>query len=119
MLIREDKTVRDDKARKDKVPGEDNVARKERRPARAHTGRKGHAVSSSEQRQMAIIPRDQHNISRRDISDNALKVLYRLNKSGYEAYLVGGGVRDLLLGRNPKISISPPAPPLNRCETVP
>lgn len=102
MLIREDKTVRDDKARKDKVPGEDNVARKERRPARAHTGRKGHAVSSSEQRQMAIIPRDQHNISRRDISDNALKVLYRLNKSGYEAYLVGGGVRDLLLGRKPK-----------------
>ncbi len=51
---------------------------------------------------MTIIPRDQHNISRRDISDNALKVLYRLNKSGYEAYLVGGGVRDLLLGKKPK-----------------
>lgn len=51
---------------------------------------------------MHIIPRDQHNISRRDISDNALKVLHRLNKAGFEAYLVGGGVRDLLLGLKPK-----------------
>ena len=49
-----------------------------------------------------ILSRDQHPISRRQISDNALKVLYRLNKAGYEAYLVGGGVRDLLLGRAPK-----------------
>ncbi|AKC31909.1 poly(A) polymerase [Candidatus Pantoea carbekii] len=49
-----------------------------------------------------IIPRKKHNISRRDISSNALKVLYRLNKSGYEAYLVGGSVRDLLLGKKPK-----------------
>lgn len=51
---------------------------------------------------MAIVPRDAHNISRKDISENALKVLYRLNKAGYEAYLVGGGVRDLLLGTKPK-----------------
>lgn len=49
-----------------------------------------------------MIPRDQHHISRKDISDSALKVLYRLNKTGYEAYLVGGGVRDLLLGKKPK-----------------
>ena len=56
------------------------------------------------QPQMSVIPREQHNISRKDISENALKVLYRLNKAGYEAYLVGGGVRDLLLGKNPKIS---------------
>ncbi len=49
-----------------------------------------------------IIPRDQHCISRSNISENCLKVLYRLNKAGYEAYLVGGGVRDLLLGREPK-----------------
>ncbi len=40
---------------------------------------------------MTVIPREQHSISRKDISENALKV-YRLNKSGYEAYLVGGGV---------------------------
>jgi poly(A) polymerase len=49
-----------------------------------------------------IISRDQHSVSRADISDNALKVLYRLNKAGYEAYLVGGGVRDILLGLHPK-----------------
>ena len=51
---------------------------------------------------MTVIPREQHAISRKDISENALKVLYRLNKAGYEAYLVGGGVRDLLLGKKPK-----------------
>ncbi|EXU75677.1 poly(A) polymerase I [Erwinia mallotivora] len=55
-----------------------------------------------EAHQMAVIPRDGHTISRKDISENALKVLYRLNKAGYEAYLVGGGVRDLLLGKKPK-----------------
>ncbi|QKT04943.1 polynucleotide adenylyltransferase PcnB [Ectothiorhodospiraceae bacterium 2226] len=49
-----------------------------------------------------IIPRPEHNISRADISDYALKVLYRLQNAGYQAYLVGGGVRDLLLGREPK-----------------
>jgi len=43
-----------------------------------------------------------HNISRKKISENAIKVLYRLNKSGYEAYLVGGSVRDLILGKKPK-----------------
>ncbi len=51
---------------------------------------------------MTVVPRDQHAISRSDISENALKVLYRLSKAGYEAYLVGGGVRDLLLGKKPK-----------------
>ncbi|HOP16610.1 MAG TPA: polynucleotide adenylyltransferase PcnB [Gammaproteobacteria bacterium] len=49
-----------------------------------------------------VIPRDQHQISRANISPNALKVLYRLKAAGYEAHLVGGGVRDLLLGREPK-----------------
>ncbi len=49
-----------------------------------------------------VIPRDQHPITRKNISDNALKVMYRLNKSGFDAYLVGGSVRDLLLGKQPK-----------------
>lgn len=49
-----------------------------------------------------IIERDDHGISRKDISPNALKVLYRLNECGYQAFLVGGGVRDLLLGDTPK-----------------
>ncbi len=51
---------------------------------------------------ITVIPQDQHNISRTDISNNALKVLSRLNKYGYDAYLVGGSVRDLLLGKKPK-----------------
>lgn len=49
-----------------------------------------------------IYTRPEHNISRSQISKNALKVLYRLKNEGYEAYLVGGCVRDLLLGREPK-----------------
>lgn len=48
------------------------------------------------------ISRDQHNISRRNISDAALKVIARLRGGGFQAYLVGGGVRDLLLGLHPK-----------------
>jgi poly(A) polymerase len=49
-----------------------------------------------------IIDRSQHVVSRKDISPEALRVLYRLNDAGYVAYLAGGGVRDLLLGRAPK-----------------
>ncbi|QXO17831.1 MULTISPECIES: polynucleotide adenylyltransferase PcnB [Vibrio] len=49
-----------------------------------------------------IITRQDHNVSREQISENALKVLYRLHGAGFEAYLVGGGVRDLLLGGKPK-----------------
>ncbi|HWP94442.1 MAG TPA: polynucleotide adenylyltransferase PcnB [Gammaproteobacteria bacterium] len=49
-----------------------------------------------------IVPRPEHSISRSQISEHALKVLYRLRGAGYQAYLVGGGVRDLLLGREPK-----------------
>ncbi|MCB2225582.1 MAG: polynucleotide adenylyltransferase PcnB [Desulfarculaceae bacterium] len=49
-----------------------------------------------------IIPRAEHGISRKNIDDDALKVLYRLHNHGHRAYLVGGGVRDLLLGRRPK-----------------
>lgn len=52
--------------------------------------------------QPLVIPRNEHGVSRKDISENALKVLYRLNRHGYEAYLVGGSVRDLLLGLHPK-----------------
>ncbi|WP_206613510.1 polynucleotide adenylyltransferase PcnB [Parahaliea mediterranea] len=51
---------------------------------------------------MKVIPRDQHCISRQNISDNALKVMARLRSSDYQAYLVGGAVRDLLLGGHPK-----------------
>jgi len=49
-----------------------------------------------------IVPRAAHTISRRDIDSGALKVLYQLHEHHYIAYLVGGSVRDLLLGRRPK-----------------
>ena len=49
-----------------------------------------------------IIARPDHNVSRANISKNALKVLYRLKDAGFKAFIVGGGVRDLLLGREPK-----------------
>lgn len=54
------------------------------------------------QLRLQTIPRDQHNVSRRDISPNALRVLYRLREGGFDAYLVGGAVRDLLIGGHPK-----------------
>jgi poly(A) polymerase len=74
------------------------------------------AEAAVEQTHMTVIPREQHAISRKDISENALKVLYRLNKAGYEAYLVGGGVRDLLLGKKPKdFDVTTSAPRRIRC----
>ena len=51
---------------------------------------------------MRIVPRDAHPISRKAISPNALRVLYRLREAGFGAYLVGGAVRDLLVGGHPK-----------------
>jgi poly(A) polymerase len=59
-----------------------------------------------------IRPRSEHSISRKDIDPDALKVLYRLKTAGFKAYLVGGSVRDLLLGRTPKdFDIGTDAPP--------
>jgi len=52
--------------------------------------------------QPVVIPRDQHNVSRKQISHAAIKVMKQLGDHGFEAYLVGGGVRDLLLGIPPK-----------------
>lgn len=49
-----------------------------------------------------ILERAQHPISRRNIDPNVLKILYRLVGAGHVAYLVGGGVRDLMTGRQPK-----------------
>ncbi|TBW49680.1 polynucleotide adenylyltransferase PcnB [Marinobacter halodurans] len=61
---------------------------------------KGKKQKPAYQRQ--VIPRDQHSVSRSLISEPAKKVLNRLNKAGFEAYLVGGGVRDILLDGHPK-----------------
>lgn len=51
---------------------------------------------------LLIIPRDQHNISRKNVSQAALRIMRQLQESGFNAFLVGGGVRDLLLGGHPK-----------------
>ncbi|MDF7801657.1 polynucleotide adenylyltransferase PcnB [Pontiellaceae bacterium B1224] len=49
-----------------------------------------------------ILKRADHNVSRQNMTSAAVKVLYRLKDEGYTAYVAGGGVRDLLLNRNPK-----------------
>lgn len=58
--------------------------------------------STTADRQHSVLGRDQHCISRKNISSGCLRVLYTLNDAGYQAYIVGGAVRDLLLGKNPK-----------------
>jgi len=52
--------------------------------------------------QPRVVPRPEHNISRANISEQALRVLYRLRQENFQAHLVGGGVRDLLLGHEHK-----------------
>jgi len=51
---------------------------------------------------LCLILRDQHAISRKNINHRALRVLRHLQKAGFSAYLVGGAVRDLLIGQQPK-----------------
>ncbi|NCT67366.1 MAG: polynucleotide adenylyltransferase PcnB [Rhodanobacteraceae bacterium] len=60
------------------------------------------ARNTSDTGAFRIIPRAEHAISRKSISNGALRVLYRLHEAGYQAFLVGGAVRDLLLGGHPK-----------------
>ncbi|MAF83245.1 MAG: poly(A) polymerase [Chromatiales bacterium] len=60
------------------------------------------SIRTSDQQAPLIVPRSGHSVSRANISKGAVKVLYRLKDAGHQAFLVGGGVRDLLLGRRPK-----------------
>jgi poly(A) polymerase len=59
-------------------------------------------AASGGQDEGVVVDRGRHSISRRRIPENVLKVLYRLHRSGYRAYLCGGSVRDLLMDREPK-----------------
>lgn len=52
--------------------------------------------------QRVEVPRDQHRIDRARVDDRAIRVVETLQDAGYEAYIVGGAVRDLLLGLRPK-----------------
>jgi poly(A) polymerase len=58
--------------------------------------------AADSQPELTVIPRDKHNISRKHISKAALTVMRELHQAGYQGLLVGGGVRDLLLGGRPK-----------------
>ena len=49
-----------------------------------------------------VIPESEHRIPRQRLDDNAMKVVYRLHDAGYDSFLVGGCIRDLLLGEKPK-----------------
>lgn len=60
------------------------------------------SVAKAGQLKARVYTRGEHGISRDSISDNALKVLYRLNGAGFQAYLVGGCVRDIIVGLQPK-----------------
>jgi hypothetical protein len=61
-----------------------------------------HEENASDFPPPVVYPRNVHCVSRADIDSDALKILYRLVRHGFKAYLVGGGVRDLLLGKRPE-----------------
>ncbi len=61
-----------------------------------------HKAPSATSPGLVIVPRAEHALSRSQIASPALKVLYRLKTANYQAFLVGGGVRDVLLGLRPK-----------------
>lgn len=79
---------------------ESNPPRKQGKPPRTRgsQSRQSQRVKTSR----VIVPRSDHTLSRRDVSRAALTVMKRLQEAGFEAYIVGGGVRDLLLGGHPK-----------------
>ncbi|HCM64138.1 MAG TPA: polynucleotide adenylyltransferase [Morganella sp. (in: Bacteria)] len=108
LISRENKTDCTEAAIERPAPNADhapqNPATRRAKPARPAVKHKKPAQmdNNSGTIRATVIPRNSHAISRQNISENALKVLYRLNKSGFDAHLVGGGVRDLLLDRKPK-----------------
>ncbi|MFV2004363.1 MAG: polynucleotide adenylyltransferase PcnB [Gammaproteobacteria bacterium] len=69
---------------------------------RKHANSASTTARNATSNKAVILSRGEHGISRENIDKHALKVLYRLHKSGYHACLVGGAVRDLLLGVTPK-----------------
>lgn len=82
--------------------GNGKVAKSRRSQKKAKSAKPSQSASSAAKNKALILSRGEHGISRNNIDENALKVLYRLHKAGYQACLVGGAVRDLLLGITPK-----------------
>lgn len=64
--------------------------------------RRAKSPTDTNKAQPTIIPRAKHSISRSHLPPSAIKVLYRLRDAGFAAHLVGGSVRDLLVGSVPK-----------------
>jgi len=89
-----------------KAPSEKHAKKKrvskKRTSNKKPSNRKVRSASHAAKNNAVILSRGEHGISRNNIDDHALKVLYRLHKAGYQACLVGGAVRDLLLGFTPK-----------------
>ena len=85
-----------------KKPSSDKRAQKKSAPKKRTSNKQFRSASHVAKNKAVILSRGEHGISRDNIDDHALKVLYRLHKSGYQACLVGGAVRDLLLGIKPK-----------------
>ena len=48
------------------------------------------------------VPASEHNIDHSLVDEHAIRVVSTLKQAGHEAYIVGGAVRDLLVGRRPK-----------------
>jgi poly(A) polymerase len=69
---------------------------------RGKASQKKAQASQEQERQSVVIESDHHSVREQDIEPEALKVLYRLRDAGFTGYLVGGGVRDLYLGNQPK-----------------
>jgi poly(A) polymerase len=85
-----------------KKPKSRQHVKKKRVRKRRSSDQKVRTASHTAKNKAIILSRGEHGISRNHIDSNALKVLYRLHKEGYQACLVGGAVRDLLLGLKPK-----------------
>jgi poly(A) polymerase len=64
---------------------------------RYSTGENGKIIKKAE-----VYTRDEHGIDLRDIDGEAVTIIQRLKDAGYESYIVGGAVRDLILGKKPK-----------------
>lgn len=88
----------------DERAGQEDVANrtgKKRKPSRAKTAVVSRK-SVADGLEPLIVPSGQHSVNRKSIGRSALKVLDKLHESGHSAYLVGGGVRDALVGLKPK-----------------
>lgn len=84
-------------------PDKENIKPERRTPPSlqpvSHTKKSPHLASRYQKHRLKA---SQLGISPRMMSKNALLVVEKLQRNGFEAYIVGGCLRDILLGKNPK-----------------